>query len=281
MRVRKAAVAGSFYPADGDILAQYVDQLLDESASVFSENGDYQPESAPQKHVLSPDKHSSKALIVPHAGYQYSGKIAAYAYSMLRARKNKISRIVLLGPCHRVWIEGLAIPSVEYFSTPLGEIPLDKQKLQELTQFVQIQISDLAHQEEHSLEVQIPFIQRIFDKIKLIPIAVGGASTEQVSEIIEYLWEGAETIFLISSDLSHFLDYHTARETDRKTTEYINNLDYQSLNHEMACGSTPIQGLLKVAQEKSMQVSTLAQCNSGDTAGDKSRVVGYASYAIY
>lgn len=259
--IRPAAVAGSFYPGNSVELSGVVDSLIANAKSTFSE--------------------PAKAYIVPHAGYQYSGEVAGEVYSKLAARSQTIRRVVLLGPCHRVWIRGLAVPSSDKFSTPLGEIELDSQSLVKISQFPQVQISDVAHKEEHSLEVQLPFIQRALDKVKLVPIAVGDTSVDEVSQVIEALWGEDDTIFLISSDLSHFHDYDTALETDKITTALIENFDYKLMDHEMACGSTPIQGFLKIAKKKSMRVKTLRQCNSGDTAGNKNSVVGYAAYAIY
>jgi len=259
--VRPPAVAGSFYPGNQTELISTVDSLIKHSQCQFN--------------------YSAKAFIVPHAGYQYSGSTAAEVYALLAKQKSSIKRVVLLGPCHRVWIQGMAIPSCDSFATPLGDIPLDVESLAEITRMPQIQVSDVAHQDEHSLEVQLPFLQRSLDDFMLVPIAVGEASVEEVSLVIDYFWEMDDTVFLISSDLSHFLSYDLARQVDEKTTQIILAKDFQNLDHKMACGCTPIQGILEVAQEKNLQVSLLKQCNSGDTAGDKSRVVGYAAYALY
>lgn len=259
--VRPPAVAGNFYPDDEAELKQQVESYLQAS----------QPAN----------RLEAKAYIVPHAGYIYSGQVAATAYAQLIERQLAIKRVVLLGPCHRVWLQGLAVPSSTHFATPLGEIPLDTESIKQIGKFDQVVVSDQAHREEHSLEVQLPFVQLSLGEVQLIPIAVGEASTEQVAQVLDELWGEEETLILISSDLSHFHDYQTAKNIDQQTSRLIEHFDYHKLEHEMACGATPIKGLLKLAKEKSMLLKILAQCNSGDTAGDKYRVVGYASYAIY
>jgi len=222
-----------------------------------------------------------KALIVPHAGYIYSGAIAASAYAQLTKYKDKISRVILLGPCHRVWIRGLALPSSDYFGTPLGNVKLDSTAIASVSRLPQVSISDEAHSDEHSLEVQLPFLQTILNDFTLVPIVVGDASSQEVAEVIKALWGGEETLVVISSDLSHFLDYETALTIDAKTTHAIEQLQGELISQQMACGSIGIKGIIEIAKEKQLAVKTIAQCNSGDTAGDKSRVVGYASYAFY
>ena len=260
-RVRPPAVAGSFYPGDQANLSDLVDDLLSHSENRFH--------------------HFARAFIVPHAGYQYSGSTAAEAYSLIAKQKDNIERVVLLGPCHREWISGIAVPSCDNFSSPLGDIPLDTHAINQIAALPQVTVSDKAHKEEHSLEVQLPFLQRSLNDFKLIPLAIGDATAEEVAEVIKSLWQLEKTVFVVSSDLSHLLSYDDAKVIDQITNKKILNKNYQALDHHMACGCTPIQGLLEVASEKSLNVSLLKQCNSGDTAGDKSRVVGYAAYAIY
>lgn len=260
-QIRPPAVAGSFYPGDQVNLSHMVDDFLSHSESQLN--------------------HFARAFIVPHAGYQYSGSTAAEAYALIAKQKESVERVVLLGPCHREWIRGIAIPSCEKFSSPLGDIPLDLEAINLIASLPQVSVSDQAHKEEHSLEVQLPFLQRSLNAFRLVPLAVGDASAEEVAEVISQLWKLENTIVVVSSDLSHFLSYDDANVIDKMTTQKIINKNYQALDHHMACGCTPIQGLLEVAREKSLNVSCLKQCNSGDTAGDKSRVVGYAAYAIY
>lgn len=260
--VRQAAVAGMFYPGDALTLSR---DLADYLGAV------------PPAPTLPA---APKALIVPHAGYIYSGPVAAPAYARLAPLKGIVRRVVLLGPCHRVAVQGIAIPTVSHFATPLGEIPLDRPALDRLRALPQIVASDEAHAEEHSLEVQLPFLQATLGDFALVPLAVGRASTADVAEVIEQLWGGPETLIVISSDLSHFHSYAEARRIDGATVGQIEAL--QALTRfEQACGALPINGMLEIARRRGLSIQLLDQRNSGDTAGDKQRVVGYASFALY
>jgi hypothetical protein len=221
-----------------------------------------------------------KALIVPHAGYIYSGGTAGHAYARLAPLAGRIRRVVLLGPCHRVSVHGLAAPTVRAFATPLGGIPLDRAALDLLADLPQVVASDAAHAEEHSLEVQLPFLQTVLGQFQLVPLAVGDASATDVAEVLERLWGGPETLIVISSDLSHFHGYREAQTIDNATAARILALE-QLTSFEQACGALPINGLLAVARQRGLRIERVAQCNSGDTAGDKARVVGYASFALY
>lgn len=221
-----------------------------------------------------------KAIIVPHAGYIYSGPIATTAYARLQNSHDSITRVVLLGPSHRVGFQGLAVCSADTFATPLGNIPVDTESVQSIAQLPYVQYIDQAHLMEHSLEVHLPFLQEVLDSFSLVPIVVGDATAEQVSEILELLWGGPETLIVISSDLSHYHDYATARQMDKATSEHIEALQYEQLDYESACGRVPICGLLALARKKSLHVKTIDLRNSGDTAGDKSRVVGYGAYVV-
>ena len=260
---RPPAVAGMFYPGDPAVLRDEVATCL--SAAVLPA-----PTSA----------GTLKALIVPHAGYVYSGGTAGKAYALLALLADRIRRVVLLGPCHRVAVNGLAAPTVQAFATPLGSIPLDRAALDSLAGLPQVVASDAAHAQEHSLEVQLPFLQTVLDDFSLVPLAVGRTCAREVAEIIDRLWGGPETLILISSDLSHFHGYAEARRIDGDTATHILALD-QLTSFEQACGALPINGLLAVARQRGLRIERVAQCNSGDTAGDKSRVVGYASFALY
>jgi len=221
-----------------------------------------------------------KAVIVPHAGYIYSGGTAGHAYALLAPLAGRIKRVVLLGPCHRVSVRGLAAPTVQAFATPLGSIPLDRTALDALADLPQVVASDDAHAEEHSLEVQLPFLQTVLGQFELVPLAVGHTSAGEVAQVLDRLWGGPETLIVISSDLSHFHSYREAQAIDKATAEHILALD-QLTSFDQACGALPINGLLAVARKRGLRIERLAQCNSGDTAGDKSRVVGYASFALY
>ena len=251
-----------FYPGNAPQLAAEVAELLDGVGT------------------LEPKFGFPKALIVPHAGYIYSGAIAAHAYDELAAARGTIKRVVLFGPAHYVAGRGLALPECEAFDTPLGRIPLDEAGIAALADLKQVVRSAAAHAQEHSLEVQLPFLQKLLGDFTLVPIAAGAALTEEVVEVIERLWGGPETLIVISTDLSHYHAYDEARRVDGATLERIAAFS-ADLNYEEACGATALNGLLQVAQRKKLSIRLLAAANSGDTAGGKDRVVGYASFALY
>lgn len=266
--IRPAAVAGSFYPGHQQTLADNIHVLLKQA----SKNS--QPPTNPDISSALP-----KAIVVPHAGYIYSGQTAAIAYNILAKWRNKIKRVILLGPVHRVSVKGLALPDVDAFTTPLGKVKLDKDAIASVAKMKQVVISYPAHAQEHSLEVQLPFLQSVLDDFKLVPLAVGDATPEEVAEVIEALWGGTETIIVVSSDLSHFLPYSVATEVDKSTVKNILSLQ-GSLTHHQACGGTPVNGLILAAKKHHLHPALLDLCNSGDTAGDKNRVVGYAAFAF-
>jgi MEMO1 family protein len=256
--IRQPAVAGLFYPAEPKQLAHDVQQLLTEAR---------------------PFELIPKALIVPHAGYVYSGAIAATAYATLRTIASRIRRVVLLGPTHRVAVRGLALPGVETFDTPLGHVALDIAGARAIAHLSQVCISAQAHALEHSLEVQLPFLQSVLTDFTLLPLAVGMATAEEVAEVLETVWGGEETLIVISSDLSHYLPYSTAQHVDNETAQSILKL-HQPIAHDLACGGTPISGLIVAAQKHDLTPRLLDLRNSGDTAGSRDRVVGYASFAF-
>ncbi|HEB62873.1 MAG TPA: AmmeMemoRadiSam system protein B [Gammaproteobacteria bacterium] len=258
--VREPAVAGLFYPGDAYVLQHSLNEMLNKVPVT-----DLEP----------------RAIIAPHAGYIYSGEVAASAYKLLEPMKNKIHRVVLLGPAHRVAVSGCALSRAEYFRTPLGDIPIDTEAVQNLLQNSNVQLSDLAHQEEHSLEVQLPFLQTVLHEFCLVPVVVGQMEAGAIMDVLELFWEDPATLFVVSSDLSHFHDYLSAQKIDRQTTSAIEQLKFDYISGEMACGAYPVNGLLKLAKKHHLQCQTLDLRNSGDTAGDKSRVVGYGAYAFY
>jgi AmmeMemoRadiSam system protein B len=268
---RQPAVAGAFYPGNREVLASDVNALLKLAQTEVSDN---------RKHG---DKLSSKAppkaLIVPHAGYIYSGPTAAAAYARLSSVSDRIKRVILLGPVHRVPIRGLALPGADVFATPLGQIQIDSDAVAAIKNLPQVIESTAAHEQEHSLEVQLPFLQMALTDFTLLPLAVGDATAEEVAEVLDALWGGPETLIVISSDLSHFLPYQTAQLVDGQTTQSILHLQ-STLNHQQACGGTPVNGLMLAAKRHHLQPQLLDLRNSGDTAGDKDRVVGYASFAF-
>lgn len=255
---RPPAVAGMFYPADPRQLAHEVQGFLTEART----------------QRLSP-----KALIVPHAGYIYSGAIAASAYATLKDIAPRIRRVVLLGPTHRVAVRGLALPDAKAFDTPLGRVKLDTDAMRAIAHLPQVVISSDAHALEHSLEVQLPFLQSVLSDFTLIPLAVGMATADEVAEVLEAVWGGEETLIVISSDLSHYLPYADAQFVDRKTADDILKL-YQPIDHEQACGGTPISGLIVAARKHHLKPNLLDLRNSGDTAGSQDKVVGYAAFAF-
>jgi AmmeMemoRadiSam system protein B/AmmeMemoRadiSam system protein A len=257
---RSAAVAGLFYPADRGELAAQVDAFLGAAA-------------------LGEPVPPPKMLIVPHAGYRYSGPVAAHAYARLLPWRARIRRVVLLGPTHRVAVRGLAAPTVAAFETPLGRVALDRAVLDSIAGLPQVVASDRAHEQEHSLEVQLPFLQTVLEDFTLVPLAVGAASAEAVAEVLERLWGGDETLIVISSDLSHYLGYREAQAADRDTVDRILRLD-PDVDHDQACGATPLSGALLVARTQGLRARLLDLRNSGDTAGDRSRVVGYGAIAF-
>ena len=256
---RPAAVAGSFYPAHAQALREAVQHCLQDAAPVAAER-------------------APKLLVVPHAGYVYSGPVAAHAYALLAPWRERFTRVVLLGPAHRVAVRGLAAPSSEFFATPLGRVRIDRAALAEVADLPQLRTSDAVHADEHSLEVQLPFLQSVLGDFALVPLAVGDASAEAVAQVIERLWGGDETLIVISSDLSHYLRYDEARAIDRDTVDRILRLD-ATLNHHQACGATPLAGATLAARAHGLQPRLLDLRNSGDTAGDRSRVVGYCAIA--
>jgi len=258
--VRPPAAAGRFYPADPAELRELIRAMLAE---------------APVSTGPSP-----KAIIAPHAGYPYSGPIAASAYAQLVPARKAIRRIVLLGPSHRVAFEGLAMPSATAFATPLGSVPLDTEALHQIETLPQVTASDKAHAFEHSLETQLPFLQVVLGDFKLVPLVVGDASPEEVSEVIDTLWGGPETRFVISSDLSHYHDFLAARSLDQATAEAIQGINPDQISEGQACGRLAIQGLLLAAHRRGMRARTLDLRNSGDTAGPRDQVVGYGAFAF-
>jgi len=257
-KIRPPAVAGYFYPAEAPALRAAVEDLL---------------AAAP------PMGHSPKALIAPHAGYLYSGAIAAAAFVELAAVAEKIRRVVLLGPAHRVSPRGLGHAAVKAFATPLGKVPVDREMIETLSALPQVIRHPLSHRDEHCLEVELPFLQVVLGEFTLVPLVVGDASTEEVEEVLEAAWGGPETLIVISSDLSHYLPYQMARQLDRDTADWILALR-GPLSTTRACGATSLNGLLAVARRRGLTCHLLDLRNSGDTAGNQEQVVGYGAFAL-
>jgi AmmeMemoRadiSam system protein B len=260
MTVREPAVAGIFYPAGATQLRQEVSALLSNAAT----------KSGPVP----------KAIIVPHAGYIYSGAVAAAAYRLLTPARNDIHRVVLFGPAHRVYLDGMAVPTAKSFATPLGNVSIDQAMVGEISKLPGVYTSDAAHKDEHSLEVQLPFLQTVLEKFTLVPIVVGNCAAALVANVMDAVWGGPETLIVISSDLSHYLPYDQARLVDKNTCERILT-GAAALSGDEACGANAINGLLKSTHYQQLQVEAIDVRNSGDTCGDKTRVVGYGSFALH
>ena len=257
---RTPAVAGLFYPNDPQVLGRDVDHYLAEAST-----GEYRP----------------RALIVPHAGYIYSGATAAYAYKSLQAVKSQIKRVLLLGPSHRASFDGVAFPHADGFDTPLGSVPIDNEAIRVLRDMPLVTCSDIAHQQEHSLEVQLPFLQRVLDEFTLVPGVIGRCDYRDVVQIIEPFLDDPESLIVISSDLSHYHSYAEARERDQHTSDSIINLQPGLIHFGDACGRTGVNAMLLLAQQRGLTAELLDLRNSGDTAGDRHRVVGYGAYLFH
>lgn len=257
--VRNPAVSGLFYPDDSRQLRLDVVSYLDE-------------------HKL--ENFHPKALIVPHAGYIYSGSIAAHAYKQLQPFREAIRKVVLLGPSHRVAFRGLALPECDYFRTPLGKIQVDQHNIRLLANQADVIKADRAHAQEHSLEVHLPFLQILLKEFTLTPIVVGDTKPEVVANVLQHVWGGEETLIVVSSDLSHFLAYDDAKSADSDTCHAIENMNFSKLDYDSACGRMPVSGLLHLAKQKQMKIHTIDLRNSGDTAGTRDRVVGYGAWIL-
>jgi AmmeMemoRadiSam system protein B len=257
--VRDPYVAGYFYPGQEDDLGRTVRSLLRE---------------APRIEGPAP-----KALIVPHAGYVYSGPVAATAYACLQAHHRRYSRVVLLGPCHRIPARGLATSGCDAFRTPLGDVPLDKAAIAQLEN-AGVASFEAMHNFEHSLEVQLPFLQAVLDDFAIVPIVAGDAPPDAVAGVLDILWGGPETLIVVSSDLSHYLPFEEARSVDAATCSAIERFEVRHIRHSNACGATGVSGLLIAARRHGLGVKTVDLRNSGDTGGDKASVVGYGAWVF-
>lgn len=257
--VKQPAVAGGFYPADPGVLSDLVGRLLTEARS----------------EVAGP-----KAIVAPHAGFVYSGAVAATAYRSLAANRQRIRRVVLVGPAHRMAVKGIALPRADAFATPLGEIPVDRAAMAPLLEMPDVAVDERPFAREHSLEVHLPFIQRALGPVTLVPMLAGAVAPERVEAALDAVWGGPETAVIVSSDLSHYHDYDTANGHDRACSKAIELLRLQDIADHQACGRAGIKGLIRVARRLDMRATTLDLRNSGDTAGPKDRVVGYGAYAF-
>ncbi|HXQ31097.1 MAG TPA: AmmeMemoRadiSam system protein B [Steroidobacteraceae bacterium] len=261
-RVREPAVAGAFYPAAASDLRAALAALLGHASA--------------DAHPAPP----AKALIVPHAGYVYSGSVAAAAYVRLVTRRSEISKVVIIGPSHRAYFQGIALPEADAFATPLGEIRIDVAGKARLAARGDVLVSDAPHELEHCIEVQLPFLQTVLDEFTLIPLLAGVASPQYVASVLTDVWGGPETLVLASSDLSHYHPYGSAQQLDAQTAAAI-VARHSRLSGEQACGAVAINGLMARARELGLAVDEIAHLNSGDTSGDRARVVGYGAFALH
>ena len=262
MNIRPPAVAGVFYPARNDALRASVQQHMSAAPALTSARW-------------------PKAIIAPHAGFAYSGPVAASAFSLLAPARKIVKRVVIIGPNHRVAVERVAATSVDAFATSLGNVPVDRAALERLSGLPQVQTFDFAHAPEHSIETHLPFLQFVLEDFSIVPLVVGDTAATDVSEILDLLWGGPETLISISSDLSHFYDYDTARKMDAGTAQAIETLQPDAIRFEHACGRVPIKGLMTLAAKHALKIETKDLRNSGDTAGGRDRVVGYGAWAFY
>jgi MEMO1 family protein len=257
-RTRPPAVAGAFYPRDpGRLQKQVLDLLAETTVS---------PNVAP------------KALIAPHAGYDYSGRVAAAAFATLRDRRVSITRVVLIGPAHSVYVRGIAVPTVDAFVTPVGSVPVDTEALSTIDDLQFVTRNDAPHAPEHSLEVELPFLQTVLSSFKVVPLVVGDAHPQDVAHVLRRLWGGKVTLIVVSSDLSHYHNYETARRLDLETAAAIEHGNWASLGPNQACGCLAVAGLLIETERRGLKARRLELCNSGDTAGSRDQVVGYGAW---
>lgn len=263
-RVRPTAVAGTFYPADADELRRELRRSFDDAVVPDGDDAPAVP----------------AALVVPHAGYVYSGPVAASAYARLAPGRTRIRRVVLLGPAHRVYLRGLGLSGAAAWESPLGTVPLDTDGAALLAQLPFVDVDDDAHGPEHSLEVQVPFLQTVLDDFSLVPLVVGDATTDEVAAVIDAGWSGPETLVVVSTDLSHYHRYAEAVRHDARTAAAIASLRDDDIGPDDACGARPLRGLLRSAARRHLSIEQIDLRNSGDTAGDRHRVVGYGAFAV-
>lgn len=262
MNVRAPAVAGMFYAADPRSLRRSIDESFADAVRT------------------RPGSAVPKAIIVPHAGYVYSGAVAASAFARVAPARGVVNRVVLLGPSHRVYVRGVAVSSAAAFETPLGTIAIDDELRDAALALPGVALDDAPHRDEHSLEVELPFLQTVLGEFTLLPLAVGDATTDRVAAVLDAVWGGPETLIVISTDLSHYHPYDEARRIDGRTAASIVAADHRAVGDRDACGSRPLRGLLSVAAERGLTIEQLDLRNSGDTAGDRGRVVGYGAFAV-
>ncbi len=264
MSMRPAAVCGLFYPGEPEVLRQTVHRLLRQAR-------------VPSLRQV----HPPKGLIVPHAGYEYSGPIAATGYAVLQPWRGKFSRVVLLGTSHYADVQGAVFCPCESYETPLGPFPVEVDTLERLHQRGLAQPHAAAHRREHSLEVQLPFLHEVLGPVPLVPLTMGRCSQQEAAQVVEMLWNGPDSLLVLSTDLSHYLPYDLAQKTDHQTAQAIQGLQPEALDPQDACGFYALRGLLAAARQHRCTVQAVDLRNSGDTAGGRGEVVGYGSFVLW
>jgi len=259
IKIRRAAVSGRFYPSDKLELSKIISSFM-------------------RKAVIT-NREIPKAIISPHAGYIYSGQIAAAGYKVLE-RPNNIKKIILFAPSHFANFDGIVASNVDFFETPFGKIKVNNNSIERLEKKSLINVDNFAHEQEHSIEVQLPFLQYILNEFQIVPLLVSSNGFKNIPAIINELMD-KETLIVVSSDLSHYLPYEKAVITDKKTADHILNLEYDELSIDSACGIGAIKGLLLYTKIKHGKIDLIELKNSGDTSGDKSSVVGYGAFYSY
>jgi hypothetical protein len=258
-KIRPPAVAGLFYPANPERLQTEISWLISDAAA---------PTNPP------------KALIAPHAGYAYSGRVAAAAFATLRDNARTIKRVVVIGPAHYVQVRGIAFPTVDAFETPLGRVPVERESLTALASLPFVMCADAPHAPEHALEVELPFLQTLLPSFELVPLVIGDALPQDAADVLGRLWGGPETLIVASSDLSHYHDYAVAQRLDAATAAAIERAEWSALGPRQACGFLAVAGLLMETSRRGLKARRLLLCNSGDTAGPRARVVGYGAWSF-
>jgi len=266
-RIRPPAVAGTFYPRDRESLTAAIERSF-----------------AGAVHSPGPNPITPKAIVAPHAGYVYSGAVAASAFALLEPMRDSIKRVVVVGPSHRTWLDGIGVSSADAWETPLGRVAIDEQGRSDLLHLPFVNINDRAHAPEHSLEVELPFLQTALDEFTLLPLIVGDATDTQVAEAIDAAWKGPDTLVVVSTDLSHYLTHEEATGKDSMTADAIVRLRPALVRSDDACGFRGLRGLMRVVAGRGLEIRRLDPRNSGDTAGitaaDMERVVGYGAFAV-
>lgn len=258
--VREPVAAGTLYSADAQTLRSNIDEML---------------------ALATVEMGSPKVLIVPHGGYAESGQTAAAGYGLLAAERGKIERVVILAPSHHVAFEGIAVPRNVAFRTPLGDILVDHGVVEDLSTLSNVTLSDRPHQREVTIELQLPFIQRMIGRVQIVPLVVGKIGASALANVLEMMWGGAETLIVLSADLSHDLSHEATMKQDQLTVEEITDLSIENIDASRTCASHALRGLLTLARRRGMTASALATSTTADVDGKIDSVVGFGSFGLW